>query len=245
MRAAGRALALDPESSDAGTLVSSLLLEPPRVLPAELEQHLRDVDQAHERHQYRVAQRWQLAFFPFLPLVMWQGVTNWLIVGVIYALIILFLVVAQVEQRLARPHVLAGLILSAAPMFVLPRVFGPFLIVPGILGIMLSSWAAYPSLLRRPWIPITVLSAPVAATLLLEAAGALAPTWSVHGGSISFTSAAVAVGGIATTVFLITATIVTLVVCGLLVHQLAVERHDAQRMVEVHAWHLRQLLPRT
>jgi hypothetical protein len=67
----------------------------------------------------------------------------------------------------------------------------------------------------------------------------------VHANSIEITSAALEIHGAATSAFLIAATIVALVVCGALVRQIALERHDAQRMVEIHAWHLRQLLPRT
>jgi serine/threonine protein kinase len=133
MKAAGRALALDPESTPAGELVSSLLLEPPLVLPGELERHLVEVDRRQERYQYRVSQRWQLAFLPFIPLLLWQGVTNWLTIGAFYAFIVVFLFVAQLQQRAARPHVLLGLLLSAAPMFVLPRATSPFLIAPGVL----------------------------------------------------------------------------------------------------------------
>jgi len=117
--------------------------------------------------------------------------------------------------------------------------------VPGILAIMMASWAAYPPLLRRPWIPIATLVAPIVVAVVLEVTGILSSTWTVHGSSLEITSAALQIHGAATSAFLIASTIVSLVVCGALVRQIALERHDAQRTVEIHAWHLRQLLPRT
>jgi hypothetical protein len=92
-------------------------------------------------------------------------------------------------------------------------------------------------------IPIAVLVAPIVVALVLEATGIVSPTWTVQGHAIVITSAVLDIGGAATIVFLIAGTLASLIVCGLLVRQVAFERHAAQRTVEIQAWHLRQLLP--
>ena len=55
MQAAGRALALDPESHDAAALVTRLMLEPATRLPPELEEELSASEARVQRRQSRVA----------------------------------------------------------------------------------------------------------------------------------------------------------------------------------------------
>jgi hypothetical protein len=122
-------------------------------------------------------------------------------------------------------------------------VFGPFLIVPGLLCIMMASWASSPSLMDRPVQLIGTLCAAILLPIVLELTGLLSRTWSTDGHTLSITSAVLDLGGTPTTVILITANVVSIAVCGLLVRQLARERHDAHRTIASQAWHLRKLLP--
>ena len=72
--------------------------------------------------------------------------------------------------------------------------------------------------------------------------GVLASTWSIADGKITTTSMIVEIGT-ATTVLVIGANILGIIVIGLFANALARSRHAAQRNVEIQAWQLRQLLP--
>ena len=52
------------------------------------------------------------------------------------------------------------------------------------------------------------------------------------------------VGGTATVTLLVFANVLTIVVFGRFANKLAMSRRDAQRQVEIQAWHLQQLLPK-
>ncbi|MBA2540136.1 MAG: hypothetical protein H0V17_10915 [Deltaproteobacteria bacterium] len=51
------------------------------------------------------------------------------------------------------------------------------------------------------------------------------------------------IGGPSTVALLVGANVITIVVVGMFANALARSRRDAQRQVEIQAWHLRQLLP--
>ncbi|HEV7555924.1 MAG TPA: serine/threonine-protein kinase, partial [Kofleriaceae bacterium] len=68
MRAAGRALALDPETQGAGELVTALMLEPPTDPPPELQAAWRDTDASNVRRHAVTAIIAYLAIASFLPL---------------------------------------------------------------------------------------------------------------------------------------------------------------------------------
>jgi len=78
----------------------------------------------------------------------------------------------------------------------------------------------------------------------LEIAGLVEPTWRVGNGAVTSTSTMIMIGGHATTALLIAANMITIAVIGLFRERASrVSRRDAQRQVEIQAWHLRQLLP--
>ncbi len=91
-----------------------------------------------------------------------------------------------------------------------------------MIGILVASWV----------IPVA-----------LERTDVLASTWSVSEGSIRVTSSLAELGGTTTSSLLVGANIVAIVVIGLFANALARSRRDAQRKVEIQAWHLQQLLP--
>jgi len=244
IQASGRALALDAGSKDAAALVSSLLLEAPREVPPALQEHLDRLDHHYERRQYRISGNYYLAFLPFLPVLIWQGVTSWPIIAAVFACSLAYIVLSRIESRSAsRPRVLPGLLLAIALALPLARMFSPFVILPGLLCIMMASWASAPILMDRPLHLSAALSVALLVPIVLELTGLISPTWSVEEHAISIRSAALDLGGTPTTVLLIAGNLVTIVVCGLLVRQLARERREAQRKIESQAWHLRMLLP--
>src|SRR6185503_1910417 len=76
MRAAGRALALDPTATEAADLVTHLMLKPPRDVPAEVERRIERIDTESAQHLGRLAAVALLGYLGFVPLLLWTGVRD-------------------------------------------------------------------------------------------------------------------------------------------------------------------------
>jgi serine/threonine-protein kinase len=240
---AGRALALDPEGTDAAALVTRLMLAPPRDLPPELVTRLRELDLAYSKRSARVGIYALAAFFAFIPLLLWSGFTvPGLAIGS-YALAIgLIAYIYWFAGRGGRSIyvVLVGL---ATWVMVSSRVIGPFIIGPSIIGIIAMGLLAQPDLLRRPMLVFVVLLTAFLGPIVLEAIGAIDPTWSISGDSVVSGSAVIHLGGTPTTLILLIGNAATIVITGLFSRELSASRREAQRRVEIQAWRLEQLVP--
>jgi serine/threonine-protein kinase len=243
MHSAGRALALDPES-DAATLIGALLLEPPKDLPRELQDRLEEVDRGYARKQWRVGAWSYSAFFPFLLLLLWQGITNWPLVVALYIAVFVLTTHAFYASRVGKTSSWQALMTSGSAVMLGTSLFSPFVFVPSLLCVMCQSWFAYPGLMNAPKRLYAFLIFVAGLPIALELTGAIAPSWTVHNGEISITSRALSLGGPATTVLLIATTLVVITVAGFFGRSLAMSRREAQHQVEIQAWHLRKLVGR-
>ncbi len=245
VRAAGHALAFDPESRDAANLITHLMFEPPRELPQALRTELVASEIVTQRRQSRVAAVSFLAIVAFLAVIGSKGVRSWeqwLALGALTS--VMGLAAWRLSQRNPVSNemlfVAAG---NAVLACLLSRAFGSLILVPAVTCVMALSLMSYPQLVDRVK---TVLAVVVAAWLLpvcLEYAGVIERTWLVTEGEIRSTSTLVEIGGIRTELVLVALNVGAIVVIGLFANALARTRRDAQRTLEIQAWHLRQLLP--
>jgi serine/threonine-protein kinase len=245
MQAAARALALDPESAEAGAQITRLMFERSREYPAQLSAELTASEVNVQRRQGRVAMGSFVVVLAYLVIAATNGVTNLPLVFAIVGYTLLHAgVVWRITQRAATPGemvlVAAGNALLAA---LISRTLGSMIIVPAVTCIMALSLTSYPQLIDRKWIVIGLLVASWVIPVGLEQVGVLAPTWSLDGSTIELTSHVMQIGGNHTIAILIGSNIVTIVVFGLFSSALATSRRDAMRQSEIQAWHLRQLLP--
>ena len=249
MQAAGHALVLDPYSNDAAEIVRGLMFAPPggaRIeLPAELDRELAANELVVQRRQGKAAILALSAVLAYVIVAASNGVTNMpLVLGIAAYILGLGALVWTRTRRPARPAdmlmIAAG---NAVLVALLSRTYGSMLIVPAITCVMALSLTSYPLLIDRVRIVILLLVASWAAPLVLEQAGVLLPTWSIGNGAIAATSHALIVSPMHTSAVLIVFNIATIIVIGLFASALARSRRDAQRQVEIQAWHLRQLLP--
>ncbi|HWO17963.1 MAG TPA: serine/threonine-protein kinase [Kofleriaceae bacterium] len=245
MKAAGRALALDPESRAAADLITALMLEPPREEPRALRAELDASATAVQRRHGKAATLSLLAILGFLAICAWNGLYSWPVLGGLAAFT---LVLASAALQVSRRAMTAREMLlvtcgNALLVALLSRTFGSLIIVPSVTCVMALSLTSYPQNIDRPKVVIALLVGSWLLPVLLEWAGALEATWRVTGGAVVSTSSLVRIGGAPTTALLVFAHVTTIVVIGLFAHALAASRRDAQRQVEIQAWHLRQLLP--
>jgi eukaryotic-like serine/threonine-protein kinase len=248
MRAAGRALALDPENREAAELVSRLMLEPPRVPPPALRDALSATEAETIRQHARSSMIAFILLLAFVPVVIWNGVRSWPLVIAIAGLAFVLGTVAFAMMRVSRVRGVAGLLCyfvgSGAMVVLLSRLCGPFMVVPAIACVFTMSGLMYPPLARRPVIVVAITLVSWLGPVLLEQAGILAATWRIVGGTIETTSHTLAISSVPTQVFLYAATIVTIVVTALHASSLSRSNLDAQHKLVSQAWHLQLLLPR-
>jgi serine/threonine-protein kinase len=245
IRAAGRALALDPESRDAAALITRLMLEPPEQHPAQLSQSLAATESAMQQKQGRVAIMSLIAVLIFLGAAAINGLRSApILIGIAGWTMLVLVIVLTVSRRTARPHemwviALGNIILSA----LLSRLFGPLVIAPVVSCIMAVSLTSYPQLMAHARVIIPLLVLAWLGPVLLEYAGVLKQTWKVMDGVVMSTSQVVELSPTTTSALLIFGNCMAIIVIGLFANALARSRREAQRSVEIQAWTLRQLLP--
>jgi eukaryotic-like serine/threonine-protein kinase len=245
MQAASRALALNPRSRDAADLITSLMLEPPKEQPEALRAQIADSEIAAQKRQAKTAMGSLSAVAVFLGLCAVSGVYNWLLLGAMVAYTIGLIGLAYTVSR--RAMTVNGIFVvgmsNALLAAVMSRLFGSLLVVPSITCIMALSLMSYPQNINRAPRFILLLVASWMTPVALEWAGVLEPTWRIVDGAIISTSSLVKIGGTSTVALMIFAHVMAITVFVLFANKVAVARRDAQRQVEIQAWHLKQLLP--
>ncbi|MBA3501629.1 MAG: serine/threonine protein kinase [Deltaproteobacteria bacterium] len=243
MQTAGRALALDPESHDAAQILTSLTLEPPVKNPPELAAHLAAEDLIVSRRQWRqVALAW-IAFYVPLPLMLVAGVRDPLQLVAFYTPVTVSFLLACYWTKYGRPRHVVSMICAIASMVALSRLLGPFILVPTILGVMANGFLSYPTHIRRPSVPIALLVGGFLLIVGLEEIGVLARTWTLVGNALVSQSAFINFEGTIGSVILIGANALVILVCALFARSIAASRWEANRKLEIQAWHLRKLVP--
>jgi hypothetical protein len=246
MRAAGRALALDPTATEAADLVTHLMLKPPEQVPAEVERHIDEIDTESAQHQGRLAMASMLAYLGFLPLMLWTGVRDPVFV-VAFALLVagscLHVFTLTRRSDIARRGIYVNACINAVLIGLISRMVGPFIIAPTLAITTLMGYAAHPQF-GRITVLAGILGASVAAPWALELCGVLAPTYHfTPDGELVLGSSIVRFSSLPVQLAFAMLLVVLLAVVGLLSRGLATRQRDATRKLELAAWHLRQVVP--
>ncbi len=242
IRAAARALALDPENRAAADLIGRCMLEPPKVVPPEVESAIDSVDLDTLYTSRKLIAGSGLVLFAFLPVLAWMGFRDlWILGGAgVCGLIIASCAIQRRERMVPAARLsLVGVTLAIA---LIATILSPFLVAPGLAAVAGMGMATHPKVVR-PQLLAIVLAAAVFGPWLLELAGISPSTISIAGDTIVIHAAA-ALGS--------TATIVGLVLYVMMLMLLAIAfgaaqthaRRTAQRAVQLQTWQLGQLVQR-
>jgi len=246
MRAAGRALALDPTATEAADLVTHLMLKPPRQVPVEVERHIDQIDTAFAQHQGRIAASSMLGYLGFVPLLLWTGVRDPAFVVAFAVLAIgscLHVLALARRTDISRHRIYLNACINAVLIGLVSRIVGPFIIAPTLTATTLMAYAAHPKF-GRITVMAAILGASVAVPWALELVGLLAPTYRfTPGGELVLSSSIVRFSSLPVQLAFAILLVVLLAVVGLLSRGLAKRQRDATRELELHAWHLRQVMP--
>ncbi|HEV7556952.1 MAG TPA: protein kinase, partial [Kofleriaceae bacterium] len=243
MKLAGRALALDPESAEAATIVTTLMLEPPVEIPPALQARIDKNEDDLVRRQGTIAAFAIASYFTFLPFLFWVGVTDVPLLVAIFTTVLVLAGLAWWSARRASRHILWALVGNMILMIMFSRILSPLVIVPGLAGIVMMSMVTFPSLIDRPFLVIIGMATSILVPIGLEWAHWWHRTWHIEDGKFIAESTLLHLDGTAGNVFVVASAVAMLFVGGLFARSLAASRRDATRQLEIHAWHLSQLLP--
>ena len=128
-------------------------------------------------------------------------------------------------------------------MVLLTRLFGPVLIIPGLVGTFAVVSVQQSQLIDRPYTVIAISIASLLIPIALETIGLLAPSWNIVDGSLVIHPTAIALEGTRGMLFIVACNIAFVVVTTLFGRMVAAQRREVLKRLEIHAWHLRQLVP--
>jgi serine/threonine-protein kinase len=246
MREAGRALALDPTSAAAAAVVTRLMLEPPDELPPEVAAELREHDRASAIRQGRLAVRALSSYYLFVPFLFWMHISGWKWILLTYGVVTAAIAQAWLTSRKGDPitarRTFSIVAVNVVIVALISRMFGPYVLAPAIAAGVLGGMAGFPPVMRRYTFVYAAFALALLVPIALEHAGVWDRTTSWDGGILAIHSAVVDVSW-RTEVMLIVIMVTMLYVSGRFGNQLAVGNHRAQEQLQLHAWHLRQLVP--
>jgi serine/threonine-protein kinase len=243
MRAAARALALDPTNREPAELVGRLMLEPPRDTPPEIAERMIQLDK-DRAYAGRVQARWAaLAYLTLAPAAAsLAGLRRWC-VAIMFAASLAMVLVTYLAPR-SRQVAVWRFTLSCVLIITVTESVAttPFVIVPGLLLITTGLL----TMTRQSAIPLPVIVALLLSAalvpFLLTLVGWLPQNCAIVGNTIVMTAAS---DGLDPTFALIglTATLLAMVLLvAVIVQSLVRDRREAHRKVEIQAWQLRQLV---
>lgn len=246
MRAAGRALALDPSNPEALHTMVRLLTHPPARTPPEVAMEQRRTFAHQTRWNARAgaySYATVLALAAYFP---WVGVGSWAWYGVFVALMIASLALSVWQGWLHRAPshamVLLTFVVSSLAFATIASAYGPLVLAPVALA---ANTAAYATNIHRRVRPFAIAfgCALVGVTALLERLGALPAHYEIHGATMSLHPGLTALPETATMVFLTFAAMAAILATSLVVSRSRDLLHDAERKIMTYAWHLRELVP--
>jgi eukaryotic-like serine/threonine-protein kinase len=249
MREAGQALALDPTLSQAAELVGRLMIEPPKVMPAQVQAELAEIDRITTR-RFTVDVLIARLFLVVLIPVLWAfGVKDAFYTTVLAILAFGGMVIGLVDLRWSRTGksllnlLIIVIVLDTA---LLARMFTPFLIAPCAVAVNIVAFAFHPSSQRgrRYWLFSFASLCAVIGMWLAELFGLLSPTMVDTGGSGLVLRSPLAGFGTfpAIEALGVWVTIAT-VSSAILARMTARNARNARERVHLQAWQVRQLVP--
>jgi serine/threonine-protein kinase len=238
MRAAARALALDPTNPEPAEIVGRLMLEPPRETPAEVEHELAQLDFENllkSRRQAMFAAGATLFLFAVLYATGFGDLWSFALGSGLCALIVIIQVGLASHRQLVTTYTV--LALFCAMFALLGWMLSPIIVGPGPGVILVVLMAAHKHVIR-PW------HLSLAAGLAIISSWALEPSTIVSGNTITLYTAATNLHPTVTLVGLGVYILGTILMAGFLSRLQDDDRKEQRRRLHVQSWQLRQLVPK-
>jgi serine/threonine protein kinase len=244
LREVTAALGLDPDNTPARAALVRLLVEPPRRMPRGAEVAGRAAATRNLRIAARNAAFAHLTYALYVPLLLWMGVRQWWMLGLMASAITGAFAVSYYyyrrppsDVRVPLPHLVASTLALASGALL----FGPLVLVPAIV---LGTGVGYiASVDHRHWLVTTAGVVVIVVPTLLQALGVLPPSYDFEGGTIRILPHMASFPPAATLAFLLVTHVVILVTCQIYIARLRREYLEAQARLRLQAWQLGQIVP--
>ena len=243
IHAAGRALALDPESTEASELVTQLIVEPPTSIPKELADELVSEERKVTAQRNRAALLAYVSLYPFWFVFPFLGVKNWSWLFAIYAVITGMALYIYRSGKTGVFNIYIGLAGNLVLATLWTRLAGPFILMPVLLCGVLLALTTSTTLAKHRWMIAVWAAAAFLVPIGLEWAGMMAPSWAVTLTSIDAHSEIFGMEGTIGDLALIGTNILFVTTVGLFGLRVHGAAREAKRTVYIQAWHLHHLLP--
>jgi serine/threonine-protein kinase len=244
LRAAARALALDPTDREPADLVGRLMLEPPTEMPEEVERELEGIDIDALKTSARFGMLAAFAYLAFFPILYWIGFRElwYMIAGpaTCVAIIAIQLVIAPRNPFWSGYLSITG---NLAMFALFAWMVSPIVIGPGPGIVMVTLLAAHRRLIR-PWLLALLTALATLAPWLLSLAGVLDPITSVSGSTLMIHTGALELDPSATMAGLFIYIVSLIHLAALLTRLQDDDRRKLHRATQLQSWQLRQLVPR-
>jgi len=244
LRAAARALALDPTDREPADLVGSLMMEPPAETPSEVERELEGLDRDALRASARFGMLAAIAYLAFFPILYWIGFNEpWYLIagpGLCVAIILDEIFIAPKNAELSGYIAIAG---NLAMFVLFGWMVSPIVIGPGPAIIMVSLMAAHRKLIR-PMLLAVITALATLLPWLLELTGVLPSRVEVSGNVLVLRTAATELDPNATIAGLFIYIVALIHLAALLGRLQDDDRRKVRRAMQLQSWQLRQLVPR-
>ena len=239
IRATGRAVVFDPDS-DAAAILSDLIFDVPDVLPPELVQVTQAGEDRINSERSRRAFWTLIAFIATFPVMFVLKVGSWPQLLGVYTAAAVMAAIAWINWRRARVPDGVMVVMTLVLVVMFSRLLSPFVVTPVLICALLLAITATPWVTQRSWVIYGWIGLAVALPFGLEWLGVFASTWHVtDAGLVTAGTVFVEHSEVAT----VGAHMAMIVAITLHLRGFARDRLQAQRQLQIQAWHLRQLLP--
>jgi serine/threonine-protein kinase len=240
---AGRALALDPTHSDALRVITRLFVDPPEILPPEVEAKLRSGDAESSRAMARFGAAVRLVWLAVFVGIAAMGVRMW----PLYLAIVALLVLAAFGA--ARFGTAGGtdrvpmlvMVMNAAMIAAMGTLFGPFVLVPALAVVTTVAFLLGGA--RDARVAVAFGIAAVMIPYALELAGVVPVTTTVAPDVITIMPVLASFAPLPTHLVLVVAHVAVLVMAGVAVSGARSRLRAARSRELLQAWHFEKVLP--
>ncbi len=244
IHSAGRALALDPASAEAATLVTRMMVEPPKNPPQELVIDLARSDHGESMSRARLSIGALASTAIVLVVMPWLAVRNWVTLSLTLASIIAAVVFIYLSTRRHSAEPWRALLGTIVITVAFTRIVGSFMLTPVITAGCLFGMTSNPWIRDRRWAVYLWVAVAFATPFVLEALGVFARTTDIASGGMATMSPIFRGQGMADAIGLLVANFLLLM--AMANFALATNRQitAARRELRSQAWALEQLLPK-
>jgi serine/threonine-protein kinase len=246
MREAGQALALDPTLSQAGELISRIMLEAPREMPVAVEREIDRLDDTSARTVGNLSCLASAVFLVMMVVVILLGVRDVPYLTAYGVLSVAMLGFACAHKQWQAPVLMGGFLVSMILMFGLAaRMFTPVLAAPALAATYLTTMPLNPTVARGGMLFLVTLGSLVAifGVWAAEWVGWLSQTTFFFGDKLILRSPVDGMQEVPA-LPLIGTTIAVVIVVGATFSYVAMRQfRRARAQLVLQAWHLRQLAP--